>query len=209
MTHLSRLGEEIVLWSSAEFGWVTPGDEVSTGSSALPHKRNPDIAELARGRAAAVVGDMTAILGLQKGLPLTYDRDLQEDKRIVFHADDTLAATLAGLGAMLNGLEFHAPRPAAVVASLELAEVLVTRGVAFREAHRLVGKLVRRLESEGRELDTLTHADLAATHPGFEAGDEAVVDLAAPARRSAGEVRTQIAALRVILGREADGGSSS
>ncbi|MCZ6630117.1 MAG: argininosuccinate lyase, partial [Actinobacteria bacterium] len=97
MIELSRLAEEIVLWSTKEFGWVSLGDEVSTGSSALPQKRNPDIAELIRGRAGTVAGDVTAILALQKALPLAYNRDLQEDKRIVFHADDTLASALGAM----------------------------------------------------------------------------------------------------------------
>ena len=103
MAGLSRLSEELVLWGTTEFGWATYDDATVTGSSALPQKQNPDIAELARGRAATVLGDVTALLALQKGLPLAYQRDLQEDKALVFHADDTLAATLEALGAMLAG----------------------------------------------------------------------------------------------------------
>ena len=107
MTHLSRLAEEIILWSTSEFGWVSFPDSFTTGSSAMPQKKNPDVAELARGRAAGVIGDVSSILALQKGLPLTYNRDLQEDKRIVFHADDTLAGSLDTLGAMMASATFR------------------------------------------------------------------------------------------------------
>ncbi|MFH1018811.1 MAG: argininosuccinate lyase, partial [Pseudomonadota bacterium] len=100
MAHLSRLGEEFVLWSTKEFGWITLPDELSTGSSMLPQKKNPDIAELARGKCAGVIGDVTALLALQKGLPLAYNRDLQEDKPSVFHADDTLASTVKAVTAL-------------------------------------------------------------------------------------------------------------
>ena len=160
MIDLSRLAEEIVLWSTKEFGWVSLSDEVSTGSSALPQKRNPDIAELIRGRAGIVVGDITAILSLQKALPLAYNRDLQEDKRIVFHADDTLASGLGAMVELLGGLEFHPPAPGPDTVSLDLAEVLVRRGVPFREAHRLVGELVSLLESRGKTLSDATLDEL-------------------------------------------------
>ena len=98
MVHLSRLSEELVLWSTSEFGWVTFSDSHTTGSSALPHKKNPDIAELVRGKAAAAIGDLTTLLVLQKSLPLAYNRDLQEDKPPLFRADDALAGSLEALG---------------------------------------------------------------------------------------------------------------
>jgi argininosuccinate lyase len=201
MAHLSRLAEEVVLWSTREFGWVTLGDEVSTGSSALPHKRNPDIAELVRGRAGVVAGDMAAILGLQKGLPLTYNRDLQEDKRIVFHADDTLSGALSGMTALLNGIVFHPPAPSADVASIDLADALVGRGVPFREAHRVVGEVVKMLEASGRGLEGVTDADLASVDRRFAPGDADLVDPAMSVRNRdvEGGVRAQITELRASL----------
>ena len=206
MVELSRLGEEVILWASKEFGWVSLSDEVSTGSSALPQKRNPDIAELIRGRAAGVVGDMTTILTLQKGLPLTYNRDLQEDKRVVFHADDTLAGSLEATMALLEGIEFDPPSPGAATTALDLAEVLVRRGVPFREAHTVVGRLVRHLEEEGRSLEETTAEDLAAIDRRFESGDLAVIDPEESVRRrvtagsgSPESVRDQLAAIRELL----------
>ncbi len=198
MADLSRLAEEIVLWSTREFGWVTLSDGVSTGSSALPHKRNPDLAELIRGRAASVAGDVTAILGLQKGLPLTYNRDLQEDKRIVFHADDTLAGALVGMTTLLGGLEFHPPVPSAEVATLDLTDALVTRGVPFREAHGIVGKVVRGLEDQQRSLEDLTDDDLAEADERFQPGDADLLDPATSAagRETEASVRSQIEELR-------------
>ncbi|MEX0864478.1 MAG: argininosuccinate lyase [Acidimicrobiia bacterium] len=201
MAHLSRLAEEIVLWSTREFGWVSLSDQVSSGSSALPHKRNPDIAELIRGRAAVVAGDVAAILGLQKGLPLTYNRDLQEDKRIVFHADDTVAGSLRAMVTLLDGLEFHPPSPSPETASLDLAEALVARGVPFREAHHIVGELVKRLERQGRALADLDDDDLTAHDPRFQTGDIALLDPEGSVRRRglADSVTAQIAALRTQI----------
>ena len=208
MIDLSRFAEEVVLWASQEFGWVSLSDEVSTGSSALPQKRNPDIAELIRGRSSGVIGDLTAILALQKGLPLTYNRDLQEDKRIVFHADDTLAASIAATSTLLAGIEFSPGRPGAATAALDLAEALVGRGVPFREAHTVVGALVRHLEDDGRSLDEATPEDLASADPRFDAADVALLDPAASVERRATEgsgspqsVRDQVAAIRSSVGR--------
>ncbi len=173
MVHLSRLAEEVVLWSTVEFGWASAADDLMTGSSAMPQKRNPDIAELTRGKTAGVIGDTTALLSLQKGLPLTYNRDLQEDKRLVFHADDVLAGAVGALGGMLQSMAFHPPAPSSEVTALDLAEVLVARGVPFREAHEAVGAMVARLGREGRSLGEATAPDLVAAHPGFEAADVA------------------------------------
>ena len=208
MVDLSRLAEELVLWSTQEFGWVRLGDEVSTGSSALPHKRNPDIAELIRGRAATVLGDVTAILALQKGLPLAYNRDLQEDKRIVFHADDTLAGAVDAMGAMLSAIDFHPPSPGPETTALDLAEVLVERGVPFREAHVIVGRVVKALEDDGRSLGEATAADLTAGDARFSAEDVELVDPTTSVRRrvtlgsgSPESVREQVTAIRTSLRR--------
>lgn len=205
MVGLSRLAEEVILWASQEFAWVTLSDQVSTGSSALPHKRNPDIAELVRGRTASVIGDTAAILTLQKALPLAYNRDLQEDKAIVFHADDVLAASLEAMRELLGGLAFHPPQPAPATAALDLAEALVRRGVPFREAHEAVGRLVTQVEGRGEDLTAATAQDLTASHPGFQPGDLDLIDpaasLAARATKGSGSpdsVRAQVAAIRQV-----------
>ena len=179
MLHLSRLSEELLLWSTSEFGWVTFSDAYTTGSSAMPQKKNVDIAELVRGRAAGVIGDLTSIATLQKGLPMTYNRDLQEDKRTVFHADDTLAGSLGALGGMLSTAEFHAPLPSDWVTALDLAEILVGRGVAFRTAHHLVGRLVTDLVARGESFSDLTEQQLVEFDSRFESADLAVFDVAA------------------------------
>lgn len=206
MLHLSRLSEELLLWSSSEFGWVTFSDAYTTGSSAMPHKKNADIAELVRGKAATVIGDLTAVAALQKGLPMTYNRDLQEDKRIVFHADDTLAGSLDALSGMLATAEFHGAAPSGWVTALDLAEVLVFRGVPFREAHRVVGALIADLTAGGRSFVDLTGDQLTAFDARFEAADIGVVDPVAsvearvtPGGGSMESVDSQIAALKRFL----------
>jgi argininosuccinate lyase len=176
MVHLSRLSEELILWASSEFGWVTYPDSHTTGSSALPHKKNPDIAELSRGKAAAAIGDLTTLLVLQKGLPLAYNRDLQEDKPPLFRANDALAGTLDALGGMLAGAEFHPPPPGPWTATLDLAEALVKRGMPFRQAHQAVGRLVASLMGSRRTPADATQADLDAAGPGFEPGDLDLLD---------------------------------
>jgi argininosuccinate lyase len=176
MVHLSRLSEELILWSSSEFGWVTFPDSHTTGSSALPHKKNPDIAELARGKAAAAIGDLTTILVLQKGLPLAYNRDLQEDKPPLFRVDDALAVTLGALGGMLDGAQFHPPPPGPWTSTLDLAEALVKRGMPFRQAHHAVGRLVAALVGSGRTPADTTQADLEAADSSFEPADLDLLD---------------------------------
>jgi argininosuccinate lyase len=207
MVTLSRLAEELVLWASEEFGWATFGDAFTTGSSAMPQKKNPDIAELARGKTATVIGDLTALMTLQKGLPLTYNRDLQEDKRAVFHADDTASLALAALGGMLESAVFHPPEPSSMVTALDLAEILVTRGVPFREAHEVVGGLVAGLAIEGRTLSEATADELEAAHPHLGASDlESLSPTASVAARvtagggSMDSVASQLGALREALG---------
>lgn len=203
MVHLSRLAEEMILWCTSEFGWVTFSDAYTTGSSAMPQKKNADIAELVRGKAATVIGDLTSIASLQKGLPMTYNRDLQEDKRLVFHADDTLAGSLAAMSGMLETASFHAPQPDAWVTALDLAEVLVARGVPFREAHHVVGRLVSDLVASGRDFTDLTADDLTAADERFVSEDLGLLSPTASieARVTIGggsmpSVRTQIAKLK-------------
>jgi argininosuccinate lyase len=208
MLHLSRLSEELILWCSAEFNWVTFSDAYTTGSSAMPQKKNADIAELVRGKASTVIGDLTSITALQKGLPMTYNRDLQEDKRIAFHADDSLAGALDALGGMVATADFHPPTPSAWVTALDLAEALVERGVAFREAHHIVGRLVSTLIADDRSFDDLTSDELVAADGRFVPSD---IDRLDPVRsiefrRTAGggsmqSVATQLEQLEAFLER--------
>ncbi len=164
MAHLSRLAGELVLWSSAEFAMVRLDDAFCTGSSMLPQKRNPDIAELVRGRAAGVAGDLVGLLTLLHGLPLSYNRDLQEDKAPLFRAVDTARDCARLLAAALAGADFRAPRMAGpdFSAAADLAEELVRRGVPFRTAHQRIGALVAACEAEGRGLPEATAAELEA-----------------------------------------------
>jgi argininosuccinate lyase len=206
MVGLSRLAEELILWATSEFSWVTLADRYTTGSSALPHKKNPDVAELVRGKAAAVLGDMTGLLALQKGLPLAYNRDLQEDKRLVFHADDTLAASLSALSGLISTTTFHPPSPSSWTTTLDLAEALVSRGVPFREAHEAVGTLVANLVQSGRDLGEATTEDMSGAHSLLREEDLQLLDpLESPRRRvTAGggsfqSVMEQVDRLRSLL----------
>jgi argininosuccinate lyase len=169
--HLSRLGEEIVLWSSDEFGFMHLADAFATGSSMLPQKKNPDVAELARGKAGRLIGHLTGLLATLKGLPLAYNRDLQEDKEPLFDAVETLSLTLLALGGLLDTAAFdHARmREAADVAAssaTDLAEHLVRAGMPFREAHAVVGSLVRQSVERHIPLEELVEAE---PHLGAEA----------------------------------------
>jgi argininosuccinate lyase len=171
---LSRLGEEIVLWATSEFGFARVGDAFSTGSSIMPQKRNPDVAELVRGKAGRVIGDLVALLTTVKALPLTYDRDLQEDKEPVFDAVDTLRLVLPAITGTVASLTFDRERLAEAsvggfALATDLAEELVTRGVPFREAHEIVGEVVRVAEAQGVDLDGLDPEQLASIHPALDA----------------------------------------
>jgi argininosuccinate lyase len=179
---ISRLGEEIVLWATAEFGFARVGDAFSTGSSIMPQKRNPDVAELVRGKAGRVIGDLVSLLTTVKALPLTYDRDLQEDKEPVFDAVNTLRLVLPAITGTVASLTFDRARLAAAAVggfalATDLAEELVRRGVPFREAHEVVGEVVRLAESRGVDLDGLPPDELAAAHPAL---DPSVADLLDP-----------------------------
>ncbi len=172
---LSRLSEEIILWATREFSFVTLDDAYSTGSSIMPQKKNPDIAELARGKAGRLVGDLTGLLTTLKGLPLAYNRDLQEDKEPAFDAVDTLVLLLPAFTGMVATLEFDRARmaelaPVGFSLATDVAEWLVRQGVPFREAHEIAGSCVRRCEEHGIELSELTDADLAAISPHLQPG---------------------------------------
>jgi argininosuccinate lyase len=162
--HLSRMSEEIILWSSAEFGFVALPDEFSTGSSMMPHKKNPDLPELVRGKSGRIIGDLVAMLAVLKGLPLSYNSDLQEDKERIFDALDALKPALVLMARLWPRLEFEAATMRAAAGGFalatDLAEHLVRRGLAFREAHEIVGRIVREAIAANRSLEELTLADL-------------------------------------------------
>ena len=169
-THLSRLGAEIVLWSSEEFGFCEVSDAWASGSSIMPQKKNPDAAELLRAKAPRVTAHLVGLHGVLHGLPLTYNKDLQEDKEHLFDCVDTLDLTLAAARGMLSGIEFRRERLAAaaadeMIAATDVADLLVRRGVPFREAHGIVAGLVRETLEAGRSLSELTREQLARHSP--------------------------------------------
>ena len=174
MVHLSRLCEELVLWSSTEFGFIELDDAFSTGSSLMPQKKNPDAAELVRGKSGRVVGDLVSLLVTLKGLPLSYNRDMQEDKEPVIDAVDTARACLEVLAgrdrepARERGAPWRArPRDPMLIAT-DLADHLVLRGVPFREAHGIVGGVVAHALDEGVSLAALSRATLLSFHPALD-----------------------------------------
>ena len=165
--HLSRLCEDVVLWASSEFGFIRLSDAHTTGSSLMPQKKNPDIAELARGKTGRLYGNLVSILTTLKGLPLAYNRDMQEDKEPVFDSADTLGASLAILAEMFSAAEWDTGRMAAAAAdpllvATDWADYLVRKGLPFRQAHEVVGQLVALAAARGISLDALNAADLAA-----------------------------------------------
>ena len=210
--HLSRLGEEIVLWSSQEFGWIEIDDAYATGSSIMPQKKNPDVAELARGKAGRLIGGLTGLLTTLKGLPLTYNRDLQEDKEPVFDAVDTLLLVLPAMAGLIATLRINAQRlrelaPAGFTLATDLAEYLVQRGVPFREAHEIVGHLVVWCQvNDVAALDEVSDEDLAKISPHLTPDVRAVltVEGALAARKGFGgtapdRVAEQLVALRATV----------
>jgi argininosuccinate lyase len=167
MVHLSRLAEEITWWSNPRFGFVRAADSFSTGSSMMPNKKNPDPAELVRGRSARVIGSLTGMLALLKGLPLAYQRDLQEDKPPLFESASTLEASLGVMAGMVSTLTVDRERMRAAAGegyttATAVADALVRRGVAFRAAHHIVGTLVAEAEKGGVGLEALDDATIAA-----------------------------------------------
>jgi argininosuccinate lyase len=213
--HLSRLGEEIALWSSREFGWATLDDAWSTGSSIMPQKKNPDVAELARGKAGRLIGGLTGLLATLKALPFAYNRDLQEDKEPAFDAVDTLLLVLPAMTGCMATLRFDTDTmagsaPQGYALATEIAEWLVTNGLPFREAHELAGGCVRAAESRGVGLHELTDAELAALSPALTPAvrDVLTVPAALAARSRYGgtapaRVREQLAALHAVVAADA------
>ena len=212
MMHLSRLGEEIVLWASGEFGFVDLADSFATGSSLMPQKKNPDVAEIVRGKSGRVFGDFIALLTLMKGLPLTYNRDMQEDKESLFDAADTLLASLGVMAPMVESMRFR-PQVMAQAAeggymtATDLADAMVRRGVPFREAHEATGRAVRIAIDKGVVLKELSADDLEEASSFLDVDDLAETDLkkSLRSRRSTGgvskrNVRVQIRAEKKRLG---------
>ena len=206
--HLSRYGEEVVLWNSTEFGWVTLDDAFSTGSSIMPQKKNPDIAELARGKSGRLIGHVTGALAMLKGLPLTYDRDMQEAQEPCFDAVATLRLVLPALTGMTATMTVHAEVLEASAATgfalaTDVAELLVRQGVPFRRAHEAVGALVAHCAAEGVDLHEVPDDRLAALSPHLTPDIRSVLDVrgALASRDGAGgtapvRVREQLDAAR-------------
>jgi argininosuccinate lyase len=168
--HLSRLSEELVIWSSQEFSFVQIADKFCTGSSIMPQKKNPDIPELIRGKSGRVVGSLMSLITLMKGLPLTYNRDLQEDKEPVFDAVDTVSASLAIMAEMLGNIEFNTERmedatKTGFITATDLADYLVLRDVPFRDAHGIVGRAVASCIEKGCELTDLSLEEMREFSP--------------------------------------------
>jgi argininosuccinate lyase len=175
MVHLSRLSEEVILWASEEFGFVTLKDSCATGSSIMPQKKNPDVPELVRGKTGRVFGHLQGMLVIMKGLPLAYNKDLQEDKEGIFDTVNTVKACLEAMTILLReGMEFRKQRLAEAVCedfsnATDVADYLATKGVPFREAYNLVGKVVKTSLSAGKLLKDLTMDEWQQLHPAFEA----------------------------------------
>ena len=208
--HLSRLAEEVILMSSPEFGWARLHDSWSTGSSIMPQKKNPDVAELARGKSGRLIGNLTGLLATLKGLPFAYNRDLQEDKEPVFDSVDQLLLVLPAMTGMIATLQFDTERMAATAPqgyalATEIADWLVLRGMPFRHAHEVAGRCVQAAEARGVELWDLTDEELAAASPALTADVRRVLTTegALASRATAGgtapdQVRTQLATARAV-----------
>jgi argininosuccinate lyase len=206
--HLSRLGEEVVLWASQEFNWIEMDDAYSTGSSIMPQKKNPDVAELARGKSGRLIGNLMSLLTTLKGLPLTYNRDLQEDKEPVFDAVDTLLLVLPAMAGLISTMRVNAARlqasaPEGFALATDLAELLVRKGVPFREAHEAVGHLVVWCQVNDKDFGDLTDEELAKVSPHFTAE---------PAAGTGGadlpEVREVLSVPGALAARKAYGGTA-
>jgi argininosuccinate lyase len=217
MMHVSRLAEEIVLWSTREFGFITLDDAFSTGSSIMPQKKNPDVAELARGRTAKVYGNLMAGLTLMKALPLTYNRDLQEDKQPLYESAGLLGQTLQIFAEMLPTIHWNTERMRAAAAegyalATDVADYLTRKGMPFREAHNISGQLVRLAESQGNELDELALDEYRRLSPLFEE-DVLAIDLESsvnsrdvPGGTARNRVQDEIARARELIKQAEDAG---
>ena len=211
--HLSRVSEDLIIWSTSEFGFVEFSEEFSTGSSLMPQKKNPDMAELTRGKTGRLYGNLMSILTTLKGLPSSYNRDLQEDKEALFDSVDTISAALELFPAMLPELKINRERMEAAandpnLLATDLAEYLVKKGMPFREAHEIVGTLVATAVAQGTKLNAIALADLKKLSPQFDVDVVGVFDVrrSLVARRAIGapspeNVKAQIKAWRERIGR--------
>lgn len=211
MMHLSRMCEEIILWANPAFGFVRLPDSYATGSSIMPQKKNPDVAELMRGKTGRVYGSLMGLLTTMKGLPLAYNRDMQEDKEGFLDADKTVEASLRLMAGMMEELTFRTDRmreacKAGFLNATELADYLVGKGVPFREAHHITGQCVAAAESQGKGLEDLTLPEMQALEPRIEGDVYAILDYAAAVRRretpggtGPQSVAAQVAQLRTWL----------
>jgi argininosuccinate lyase len=214
--HLSRLGEEIVLWASTEFRWIEMDDAYTTGSSIMPQKKNPDVAELARGKSGRLIGHLVALLTTLKGLPLTYNRDLQEDKEGAFDAVETLLLVLPAVSGLISTMRVNTERlealaPQGFALATDLAELLVRRGVAFRDAHEVVGHLVVWCQVNDKDFDDLTDEELVKVSPYLTPDVREVLNVpgAIASRKAYGgtapeRVQEQIDTLRTLANDHAD-----
>ncbi len=210
MVHLSRLAEELVLWSSAEFAFVELADAYSTGSSLMPQKKNPDVPEIVRGKSGRAIGNLVTLLTVVKGLPLTYNRDLQEDKEPLFDSVDTLRDSLEVMAGAIATLDVKRERMGEAAAdpmllATDLAEILVRAGVPFRDAHEVVGRIVGHVTRKQIDLRALTHADLQSFHEAFEAGADELLDLERSLESrslAGGTARVRVEAALVEIGAE-------
>ncbi|MBE9532447.1 MAG: argininosuccinate lyase, partial [Proteobacteria bacterium] len=182
MMHLSRLAEELILWSSSEFGFIEFSDAFSTGSSIMPQKKNPDVAELIRGKTARVYGALTTLLTMMKGLPLAYNKDMQEDKEPLFDTVETLKAVLGVLCPMLANMKVNSDAmlkatKAGFLTATDAADYLVTKGVPFRESHEIIGRVVKHSIKKGITLEELTLEDWKGFSELFEKDIKKVVSV--------------------------------
>jgi argininosuccinate lyase len=202
--HLSRLSEDLILWASAEFGFITISDAFSTGSSLMPQKKNPDVAELTRGKTGRLYGNLISLLTTLKGLPLTYNRDMQEDKEAIFDSVDTIKAALEINAAMISELKVNPARAAQAVSdpmllATDLADYLVRAGIPFRQAHEVIGKLVAHCIAKGKTFPELDLPTFQSFSPAFAKDVFQVLDLRraldarqAPGAPSSSNVRAQL-----------------
>ncbi|QIF00855.1 argininosuccinate lyase [Roseimicrobium sp. ORNL1] len=202
--HLSRLSEDVILWASAEFAFVSLSDAHTTGSSLMPQKKNPDVAELTRGKSGRLVGNLMGLLTTLKGLPMTYNRDLQEDKEPLFDSIETLGLALEVFAEMVSGMEVNRPKTIAATAdplllATDLADYLVLKGVPFRHAHEVIGKLVAHCGQTGKTFLELSTADYRQFSEVFDDSvhDLLKVDVALAARKGAGAPSPQNVAARL------------
>lgn len=209
MTHLSRLSEELVIWSSQEFGFITLSDGFCTGSSIMPQKKNPDVPELLRGKTGRVYGNLISLLTTLKSLPLAYNKDMQEDKEPVFDSLDTVKGSLAIAAEMIRNLTVRADRAKAALregfaTATDLADYLVKKGLPFRQAHEAVGKIVARCEAEAKAIDELSLEEFKSFSALIDTDVYEAVSIEASlnARKAAGGTAPAAVSREAVLGRE-------